>query len=282
MSIALDTALYLREQKSNNPLTLSERGMLFTLLFRVGSNANAWVSQETLAIELDVSERYIRTLTENIAAKGYIKIKQNPKDKRKNLYSPAKFLINYHQQENRAQNKRYRNNCSSNSRDTGTTVPINRGTTVPLSHVAQNAGSPADKGLQEFAQIPKDTIESNIKSKDTISCAKKSFARTRFDDFWSVYPRKKDKKRAEAIWTKESLETEADLIIQDVKGRLLNDTNWKTEQYIPHPSNYLKFERWKDEITLVSIPCSNKKPSAVSMALERRRKRLLAEGGQSS
>ncbi len=108
MSIALDAALFLREQKESKPLTLSERGLLFTLLFRVGSNPFAWVSQETLCTELDLADSNLRTQIKKIAQKGYIEIMKDPKDKRKNLYRPAEFLINYHQIPNRTSTKKYR------------------------------------------------------------------------------------------------------------------------------------------------------------------------------
>lgn len=268
MSIALDTALYLREQLSANPLTLSERGALFTLLFRVGSHATSWVSQETLAIELDITERYVKELMSNISKKGYIKIKPNPKDKRKNIYSPAKFLINYHQKENRAQTKKYRNNCSPNLRDRGTTVPLNTGTTVPLSSIAQNATSTVDKGLQEFAQIPKDKEETYIKSKDKNICAT-DVAQEKFKEFWFIYPRKKDKQRAEKIWAKKNLDKKADEIILDIRNRLLNDHTWKSEQYIPYPKRYLEENLWENEITIVSLNNKNTKFNPAEYALNK-------------
>jgi hypothetical protein len=107
MSIALDTALYLREQKSSDPLTLEERGVLFTLMFRVGSNPFTWISQESLAIELDVSLRQLKRHLKSLIKKSYLEEMDDPKDKRKNLYRPAEFLINYHQQQERKPTKSY-------------------------------------------------------------------------------------------------------------------------------------------------------------------------------
>ena len=271
MSIALDTALYIREQKSSNPLTLSERGALFTLLFRIGSNATSWVSQETLALELDITERYVITLMQNISEKGYIKIKQNPKDKRKNIYSPAKFLINYHQLQNRAQTKKYRNNCSPNLNNTRTTVHLNTRTTVHLISDAQPSADPDNIDLNEYAQIPKGKEETYIKSKDKSICAT-DVAQDRFQDFWFIYPRKKDKKRAHNIWRREKLDNKADMIIEDVKHRLQNDSSWKDETYIPHPSTYLSFERWTDEVKLEVIKNKKEKFNPAQYALDQLKK----------
>lgn len=156
MSIALDTALYLREQKSENPLTVSERGALLTLMFRVGSNPFSWVSQETLAIELDITERNVRRYMKGIKEKGYIDITHDPHDKRKNLYRPAKFLINYHQQNSRAQTKKYRSKLSCNSKNTGQNYPINTGQNYPISNVAQNAADPRIKGCKSLRKLLKE------------------------------------------------------------------------------------------------------------------------------
>lgn len=110
--------------------------------------------------------------------------------------------------------------------------------------------------------------EINTKEIDKNYCAT-DVAPKRFEEFWFTYPRKKDKKRAEAIWQREKLDQKADEIIKDVKNRLLNDQQWKDDQYIPHPTTYLKFERWNDEVTLISLPTSQSKFNAAEYALNK-------------
>lgn len=131
MSIALDVALYLRE--NNIIVSLSARGVLFTLFFRVGSNPFTWVTQEDLAIECGVTERQLRTQTRILEKLGLIIIKRDPKDKRRNLYCPAEFLINYHQKPNREGDKKYRKKTSSNFKNTGRILPINTGRKHPVN-----------------------------------------------------------------------------------------------------------------------------------------------------
>jgi hypothetical protein len=125
-------------------------------------------------------------------------------------------------------------------------------------------------------KIDKEHIKEN---KDKNICATENIAQNRFDEFWVLYPRKKDKKRAKAIWDKTKLDIKADQIIKDVKERILNDRAWINPEYIPHPSTYLKFERWSDEITLTTIPTSNKNSvdKALDYAGERRQRRLQRE-----
>ncbi|MGJ3495148.1 helix-turn-helix domain-containing protein [Piscirickettsia salmonis] len=85
--------------------------------------------------------------------------------------------------------------------------------------------------------------EKNIMRK---SCAKDSALR--FDEFWSEYPVKKDKKRAKGIWEKKNLDDIANDIISHVKQSKDLDQGW-LDGFAPHPSTYLNGERWNDEIT---------------------------------
>lgn len=72
---------------------------------------------------------------------------------------------------------------------------------------------------------------------------------SRFDDFWSAYPRKEGKKAAAKAWARAKLDRIADRILDDVRGRTLRDRQWRDRRYIPHPATYLNNERWNDEIT---------------------------------
>ena len=70
----------------------------------------------------------------------------------------------------------------------------------------------------------------------------------RFDDFWQMYPRKTDKKKAQAAWSR--LKPTDDLaikIITNVSNRLASGEWVKGSQYIPHPTTYLNGSRWDDE-----------------------------------
>jgi hypothetical protein len=94
-----------------------------------------------------------------------------------------------------------------------------------------------EKVAQERVKEPSPIIEKNIKP-------------NRFEEFWLLYPRKKDKKRAKKIWDRINKDHDTDMILKDIRNRLLNDRQWKNEQFIPHPSTYLNNELWNDEIDL--------------------------------
>ena len=70
----------------------------------------------------------------------------------------------------------------------------------------------------------------------------------RFEEFWSVYPRKEKKKKAMEAWKRRRLDVKADAIIKDVAARADRDPQWLEDRsLIPHPTSYLNAERWTDE-----------------------------------
>jgi hypothetical protein len=72
--------------------------------------------------------------------------------------------------------------------------------------------------------------------------------KSRFLDFYAVYPKKKDKAKAEAAWKRHKLDSIADKIINDVINRSTNESSWQDKQYIPLPTTYINGKRWEDEI----------------------------------
>lgn len=169
MSVALDTAMYLREQLLDNPLTLTERGILFTLMFRVGGNPFTWVSQESLAEECDIIERNVRRLMAQLSLKGFVEIEKNTKDKRKNLYKPAEFLINYHQIPNRNPTKKYRSKLTSITKDIGQNRPINTGQYYPVINCTNGIQDIEIKEEIRHEISPKDKALNNISLNKKIS-----------------------------------------------------------------------------------------------------------------
>jgi hypothetical protein len=75
-----------------------------------------------------------------------------------------------------------------------------------------------------------------------------AYVHSRFNDFWKIYPRKENKKKAYSIWERMRLDAKADSIINDVILRIEKHEPWKDKQYIPHATTYLNGERWEDEI----------------------------------
>lgn len=72
-----------------------------------------------------------------------------------------------------------------------------------------------------------------------------------FDAFWSLYPKKKDKHKAEQKWNKLT-EADRQAILDDLPKRK-ETREWKKEggQYIPYPTTYLNGRRWEDDIEVI-------------------------------
>jgi len=68
-----------------------------------------------------------------------------------------------------------------------------------------------------------------------------------FDEFYSEYPRKKDRGKAENAWKKNKCASKKEMIMDDVRERKKRDRDWK-EGFAPYPATYLNGSRWEDEI----------------------------------
>jgi phage replication O-like protein O len=66
-----------------------------------------------------------------------------------------------------------------------------------------------------------------------------------FGSFWSIYPKKADKKKAEAKWSKLPEETKK-IILEDIPKRK-DGRKWRAG-FVENPMTYLNGERWNDEI----------------------------------
>lgn len=66
-----------------------------------------------------------------------------------------------------------------------------------------------------------------------------------FDEFWSLYPRKTNRKAAETLFNKMKVTNDVFVkISQHLRVAFLNTQ----KQYIPHATTYLNNERWNDEV----------------------------------
>ena len=75
----------------------------------------------------------------------------------------------------------------------------------------------------------------------------------RFESFWRMYPKKKDKQNAKKAWDK--LKVDGELYNTIMRGLVLHckTKEWLKENgdYIPYPSTWLNGRRWEDEVKTV-------------------------------
>lgn len=139
------------------------------------------------------------------------------------------------------------------------------------------------------AGMPKQTLTNNHKPLTINTEKQKDYvqplaARTRFDDFWAVYPNKKGKQDAEKRWIKDRLELMADSIIAHVEMMKAQDDGWQ-RGYAPMGSTYLNKARWTDEPQ--AAPRASQPQQAPSKAMQTiigleasKRERLDANGNR--
>lgn len=175
MSIALDSALYIRENEISytdkngqiHKFTASDRGYLFTIMFRVGSNPFTWISQKELAYEMDVTARPLKTALAKLVNFGLIEVDIDPKDARKNRYRPAEKLINYHDK-GRIKGKKLSPECVTQDKKYGLKSAPIKPRKVLLSAPSRCRKQPLSKhqiSPQPFVNKEKKRLSKNPKEK---------------------------------------------------------------------------------------------------------------------
>lgn len=98
-----------------------------------------------------------------------------------------------------------------------------------------------------FSECSTDVEPTNNQEPITKSISSTRKSAPRFDDFWTVYPRKEAKGAALKAWTKAIAKAEPDQIIDRV-NRWKASKNFPERQFIPLPASWLNAERWSDEL----------------------------------
>ena len=77
-----------------------------------------------------------------------------------------------------------------------------------------------------------------------------------FAQFWSAYPKKKNKGQAEKTWKRISPDQDLFSIILAGVERAIKSFDWKKDngKYIPHPSTWLNARGWEDEENIIQPP----------------------------
>lgn len=91
------------------------------------------------------------------------------------------------------------------------------------------------------------TYTNKINNKEKLSCASVDARDLLFEEFWNIYPKKKDKSRAKEKFKKIPID-KIPLILEKIKLQIALESQWKDKQFIPLPSTYLHGKRWEDEI----------------------------------
>lgn len=124
-----------------------------------------------------------------------------------------------------------------------------------------SVGTNTDSTVPNVARISKEDKNNKKLSGEKPVCNNKSFSSETtqptgsnhsfaFDEFWAAYPRKEKRKEAERAWDELNPDpTLAERIIKNVQRRS-QTFDWQKEscKYVPLAENYLRDQRWEDEI----------------------------------
>ena len=87
----------------------------------------------------------------------------------------------------------------------------------------------------------------------------------RFDDFCSIYPLKKEKKRARVSFNRLPKKTQAECI-EGVKKYIKQIEVQGTEpQFIKHPSTFINGENWEDDFEIEVVTAKKSSPTDYKM-----------------
>lgn len=140
-------------------------------------------------------------------------------------------------------------NDSVSQNDTGQSVKMTRGTeskrlTIQSTEYTENICANAPGAMSANVQPADKKSESTTTKTDDL-----------FSKFWTAYPKKKDKRRAEKAFKKiKNLEAAFPVLMKALEVQK-QSRQWQKNggQYIPHPTTWINGERWNDE----PGPCSS-------------------------
>ena len=94
----------------------------------------------------------------------------------------------------------------------------------------------------------KELESNNIKNNKSIVLKNENYTED-FERFWSMYPRKENKKNAFRIWTKLKVSNELlEKILKFIIYKIKYSEQWQDIKYIPMPTTFLNGKRWEDEV----------------------------------
>lgn len=129
---------------------------------------------------------------------------------------------------------------------------VKDGTSFKINNLEKPAQPFTEKPLTDNQSLVNSTYKRNIKkinnnNKINISCASDDARDRDFYDFWNIYPKKKDKKRAKERWKKID-HKKIPMIMEKLKNQIKEDIQWRDIKFIPNPTTYLENELWEDEV----------------------------------
>lgn len=133
----------------------------------------------------------------------------------------------------------------------GGTARVKKNSSVASDFAQAKTQANSENEIESENEI--NNINNNTK-KNSKSDAQKERVKKQFAEFWSEYPRKVAKAKAEKAWESVKPTDEVFEKIMQAVRRQKTSEQWRKDngQYIPHPTTWLNQRRWEDEIDILS------------------------------
>ena len=184
------------------------------------ADEGAWPSQDRLASYANVSDRAVRKAITTLVELGELRVEVADGVSR-NQYKPNRYWIQLHCPAD----------CDGSMWHRRVELSDTQGGT--FEHSGWNFLT--DRVEPEFLLISKETSEKTKKKQDL----------DRFDEFWSVYPKRVGRKAAATKWRTAVKNATPDEIIEAAKR--YRDDPKRHPDYTANPETWLNQERWLDE-----------------------------------
>jgi hypothetical protein len=133
-------------------------------------------------------------------------------------------------------------------------APLELPLSEPLTPAPAPAPAPAPNAKEKDIAGASAPVRSRLLPKEIEDEVDRTFA-----EFWEVYPRKENKKKALAAWKKGKCWNGKFQVVMDALAEQKKNPRWLEDiKYIPHPTTWINGERWNDEIATDGKPPSDR------------------------
>ena len=210
-----------------------ELAVLYALAERAHDDGScAWPSQEWIAWRARCTDRTVRNHLKALEQRGVIR-RGNPKFVEHIRRDPRPIVWNLDLTLQRPENNDRKN------------LPAGKSESNDRKNQAER---PENLGRTTGNRFPTNRPEPSMNRPEPLSATEVAPAENRndpFDDFWAVYPRKADKKKAHERWG-EAILTETPENIIDAARKFREEKTGVERQYIKLPSTWLNQQCWQD------------------------------------
>lgn len=224
---------------------LATRWLWVTLLSQADKSGNVYGSIPGLARLANITIQEVEAGLDNLMSPDpYSRTKDN-EGRRLEAFDGGWRLLNhgkYAAMRDEAERAEYKREWDRKNRPSGHARQSDKSPTV-----RQDSDRSPSKSVQSDAPDPTNTnTNTNTKHQEQKQQhVQPTAARSRFDEFWRIYPNKKGKQEAEKTWRRRKLDHLCDELILHVALMESSDDAWR-RGFIPMGSTYLNQARWED------------------------------------